>query len=232
MDIEVYCDESRQEFFRMPPEACKDQYVLLGSLWIEASLREELKSKIKELQRIHDVSVEFKWNRVSPSRLTFYKELVSLFFDEPMRFRCIVLPADKLDAVQFHKADNELMFYKFYYLLLRDWIHDFNQYRVFVDVKTNRIMQRLAHLRIFLDRSNFFADVVSVQALPSHEVVFLQLVDIMIGAVGYHFHGGGVSSAKKEIIETIEKKLGHQIRPTLKSEEKFNIFKWIPGGGW
>jgi hypothetical protein len=208
------------------------RYTLIGGLWIEAERRSDYKSKIKRLREEHDVHGEFKWNRVSPSRQLFYMELIDFFFEEPIRFRCVVLPAEQLDVVRFHDGDNELMFYKFYYQLLHHWIYDFNTYRVFVDLKTNRVKQRLAKLCEVLDKSNYFAKVNSVQALPSHEVDLLQLVDVLIGAVGYHFNGGGTSAAKLALVQSISQHLNHSIQPTRKAEEKFNIFRWQPGGGW
>ncbi len=232
MDFEVYCDESRPEYFALPAAAVHDRYTLIGGLWIEADRRADYKAKIKRLREEHNVHGEFKWNRVSPSRQLFYAELMDLFFEEPMRFRCLVLPADELDAVQFHGGDNELMFYRFYYQLLHHWILDFNTYRVFVDTKTNRVRQRLAKLCAVLDRSNYFSDVRSVQALPSDEVDLLQLVDVLIGAVGYHFNAGGASGAKLAVVKVIEGYLHCPIQPTRKGEDKFNIFRWRPGGGW
>lgn len=232
MDFEIYCDESRQEYFKRLPAELRDHYVLIGSLWIEAARHSDYKAKIKALRDSHNLRGEFKWTRVSPSRLSFYTSVVNLFFDEPMRFRCIVLPAHQLDAIQFHDGDNELMFYKFYYQLVRNWIFDFNTYRMFVDIRTNRVRQRLERLREFLDRSNYFANVASVQALPSEQVDLLQVVDVLTGAVGYRFHGGRTSPAKMAVVEAIEQRLGHPIQPTRKVEEKFNIFRWRPGGGW
>lgn len=232
MDFEVYCDESRQEYFGASRQPGPDQYVLIGSLWIEAARRGELKAKIKTLREAHDLHGEFKWNRVSPSRQQFYTSLVDLFFAEAMRFRCILLPASQLDAVCFHEGDNDLMFYKFYYLLLHQWILDFNRYRIFVDAKTNRVKQRLTHLKAFITRSNITSEIAGIQALKSHEVDLIQLVDVLTGAVGYHFNGGGTSAAKKSVVRAIERKLGHAIQPTPKTEEKFNIFCWHPGGGW
>jgi len=233
MNVEIYCDESRQELFgsREPPS--HGQYVLIGGLWIEAEERKALKSRIRKRRDAHDVQGEFKWGRVSPSRLEFYKDLVGLFFDaQAMRFRCLVLPADELDAVQFHDGDDELMFYKFYYQLLHHWILDFNTYKVFVDLKTNRVRQRLAKLRRVLQNSNRFAEIEGVQALPSHEVDLLQLTDLLIGAVGYHFHEVTSSTAKMAVVSEIEGRLGHPIGPTTRWTEKFNVFRWRPGGGW
>jgi hypothetical protein len=74
--------------------------------------------------------------------------------------------------------------------------------------------------------------VASVQALPSEQLDLLQLADVLIGAVGYRFHGDGKSSAKWSVVTEIEERLGHKIVRTRKTEEKFNVFRWQPGGGW
>ncbi len=119
MKIEAYCDESRQDYFAHAGEIVKGRYVLIGSLWLQTVHRPEIKAKIRALRQQHNLHGEFKWKRVSPSRQAFYTDLIGLFFDEPLRFRCIVLPAHQLDVVTFHGGDNELMFYKFYYLMLQ-----------------------------------------------------------------------------------------------------------------
>jgi hypothetical protein len=233
MNFDIYCDESRQEYFATPSSGPQERFVLIGGLWIITEQREYLKAQIGDLRARHSVHGEFKWTRVSPSRLPFYLDLVNLFFDsDAMRFRCLVLPANQLDAIRFHHGDNELMFYKFYYQLLHNWILDFNTYQVFTDLRTNRVKQRLERLRQILDSSNYFAEVASVQALPSEQLDLLQLADVLIGAVGYRFHHGNASPAKLAVSQEIETRLGRPIQPTRKVEEKFNIFRWRPGGGW
>jgi len=232
MDFEIYCDESHQEYFKTR-QGDGPHYVLIGGLWIEASKRDNYKTRIKSLRKQFDVQGEFKWHRVSPSRIEFYRALVQLFFEEEMRFRCIVLPADQLDAVKFHKSDNELMFYKFYYQLLHHWIYDFNRYRIFLDLKTNRVDDRLRVLEQVLQNSNLTSEIISVQALPSHELDLLQLTDVLLGAVGYKFHLCTSSQSKLAIIEEIEGYLpNHVIQPTRRGESKFNIFQFRPNGGW
>jgi len=231
MNFEVYCDESRQEYFHHRT-GVGNHYTLIGGLWIEADERQDYKSKIRQLRETHDVWGEFKWNRVSPSRQEFYLALVRLFFEEAMRFRCIVLPADQLDAIRFHNADNELMFYKFYYQFLHHWILDFNSYRIFVDLKTNRLHNRLRTLERVLQNANLTVDILAVQALPSRQVDLLQLTDVLIGAVGYQFHKEGTSTAKQAVVKEIETHLGHPIQPTSRRQQKFNIFRFRPGGGW
>lgn len=229
MRFEVYCDESRQENFVRREDGTAKQ-VLIGGIWIEAVRRQEYKDAIRELRDRHRVGAEFKWNRVSPSRGEFYRGLVDLFFESEMRFRCIVLPANELDAVTFAQADDELMFYKFYYQLIHHWILDFNDYRVFVDIRTNRVHDRLRTLERCLANANL-TSTISVQALPSEDLDILQLADVLIGAVGYRSHLG-TSRAKLGVVEAVEAQIGHRIAATTRGEEKFNIFHFRPGGGW
>ena len=232
MNIEVYCDESRQEFFARAG-ASLDAYTLIGSLWIDSENRKEYIQQIKGLRKRHNYNHEFKWTKVGLKNLGFFTELVQMFFKAPdMKFRCIVLPAKDLSAVRFHESDNELMFYKFYYQVLHHWILDGNNYRIYLDLKTNRSKNRLRVLHKCLSNANLLADIKLVQALPSREVELIQLVDVLVGAVGYRFHNLGGSKAKLLVQNEIERHLKHPIIPTHRNEPKFNIFLFRPGGGW
>jgi hypothetical protein len=229
MDFDVYCDESRQQLFTGKQRAgC----VVLGSVWLETAQREHLKGRLMELRARHQVGGEFKWQKVSPSRLDFYTDLVELFFGEPIRFRAIVLAAEEMDAVRFHEADNELMFYKFYYQLLHHWILDQNRYRIFVDTKTNRVASRIRTLERVLRNANLTAEILAVQALPSRQLDLMQLADVLLGAVSYAFNEQTGSTAKAAVVAAIEQHLGHQIEPTPRAQDKFNIFRFRPQGGW
>ena len=232
MRFEVYCDESQQDLFA-GSSGHGSQRVVLGGLWIEADSRKHLKETIADLRRKHNLLGEFKWTRVSPSRKEFYTELVDLFFAcDEARFRAVVLRADELDAVQFHGGDAELMFYKFYYLLLNQWILAANTYRIFLDTKTNRIRQRLPKLHDVLASANRFSVVEQVQALPSKEVDLLQLADVLIGAVSYRLHDRKASASKLCVAQEIEHHIGHPIGCTGCAETKLNVFCWHSGGGW
>jgi hypothetical protein len=227
MDFEVYCDESRQELFR-DRDPAQGRYVLIGGVWIDADCRSEHKAKIRELRETHRVVREFKWKNVSPSRQEFYCALVRLFFEEDIRFRCIVLPAEQLDCRTFHEGDEELMFYKFYYQLLDQWIADSHSYRIFLDLKTNRVQNRVDTLQTVLRNANPKSSI-TVQALPSRELDLLQVADVLLGAVAYDFHKLDTSTAKLAVVHEIEKCLGHPIRPTARNVKKFNVFLFRPG---
>lgn len=229
MDFEIYCDESRQDLFKTPVPG--ENYILIGGICIKAADRQNFKKDVKDIRISHKILSEFKWNKVSPSKIDFYLDLITFFFDHEIRFRTVVLRADELSAVKFHQADNELMFYKFYYQLLHHWILDKNKYRIFVDTKTNRVHNRLKTLKECLANANLLSEV-DVQALPSEQVDFIQLADLLIGAVSYKFHNRSGSKAKLKIINNIESRLGRKISPTTRADQKFNVFRFRPGGGW
>ncbi len=229
MEFEIYCDESRQDLFKSPVP--RNNFVLIGGIWIKAEDRRAFKQALKEIRDKYNVHSEFKWNKVSPSKIDFYVDLINFYFDNEIRFRTIVLHASELDTVKFHEADKELMFYKFYYQMLHHWILDKNRYRIFVDTKTNRVHSRLNTLKKCLAKSNLLSEI-DVQALPSDEMDLMQLADLLIGSVSYKFHQGSESYAKLMIVAKIEERLAHEIRPTPRHEQKFNVFRFKPGGGW
>lgn len=130
-------------------------------------------------------------------------------------------------------GDGELGFYKFYYQLLHHWILDFNAYRIFCDIKTNRDPKRLPVLERCLARANLSSSIDDIQSLPSHEVVLIQLCDLLLGAASSRINGTlNDGTAKAAVVQRLELALGRPLIPTRKLEEKFNIFKVRLQGGW
>lgn len=229
MEIELYCDESRQDLFNNPDAIQSDnRYVCIGGIWIEKSCRENLKNEIKELQRKHNTYGEIKWKNVSNSKYTFYQALVDLFFriDNSVRFRCLVVDASKVDLRTYHNSDAELGFYKFYYQLINNWISYPNNYYIFMDFKKNRRNNRINELKIVLNNSHYSPIVKNIQAINSKESLVLQLEDVIMGAVGYkyNFLDTGKSIPKSNLVKYIEKINGSIVATPL-SETKFNIFE-------
>lgn len=134
--------------------------------------------------------------------------------------------------VKFHNDNSELSFYKFYYQLLHHWILDFNEYYIFIDHKVNKDLNRIHKLKNVLNNANLFSSIENVQALPSNEMLGIQLADFLMGALNGKVNGKITSEAKLDIIRDIEKSLGNSIKPTPKAEEKFNVFKINLQGGW
>lgn len=233
MKFDVYCDESSPE--ALASENADNKFLLLGSLWLPTDQRVRFKDAIHKLRDKHKVGGEFKWNRVSPSRVDFYCELIEMFFaqGEDLRFRCIAVDCDKVDLTKFHANDQELGFYKFYYQLLHHWILDFNEYAFYLDFKKNRRRDRLHVLQDCLDNSNLSSLVTNVQATESSQSVLIQLVDVLTGCASRRINATPTgSAAKEEVVDAVEKHLGRQIGPTARHERKFNVFRINLSGGW
>lgn len=206
---------------------------MIGSLWLVADLRDEMKQKIRELRVRHSTWGEAKWHKTSRSRLEFYKGLVDLFcaYEDEVRFRCIAVDSKRYDSA-WHNNDDELGFYKCYYQLLHHWISDSNTYRIFCDAKTNRDPSRLLKLQEVLSNANLSSEISTIQSLPSREVALIQLCDLLLGASAARLNDTVESgSAKDDLLRYFEGRLRRRIAPTRRTEAKFNVFMIDLGGG-
>lgn len=233
MKFEVYCDETLPDLFTS--SSPKGRYLMIGSLWLPSDLREEVKDRVNGLRKRHAVYGEMKWRKLSPSKATFYNELLDLFmsFGSDLRFRCIAVDHQAMN-VNLHNGDAELGFYKFYYQVLHHWILDQNEYVVFCDLKRNRDRTRLITLKRILNNANRTSIISNVQSLPSSEVVLLQMCDVLLGAASARMNKlAGLGSAKEGVIAHLERRLNcSRLGPTHRAEDKFNIFKIKLEGGW
>ncbi len=231
MDFEVYCDESGLEALA---NKGAHSFTVIGSIWLPADKRDDLKTGLSAIKESHGIKGELKWNKISPSYLALYKEVLNFFFESPyIRFRAILIEAAKADALTFHNGDVELSFYKFYYQLLHHWLFDNNEYSIFVDLKVNRNKGRLKELKRLLEEANRTSTVIQVQALPSEQSLGIQLADVLTGLVSAKFNQKITSEAKNSLINMVEDVyLKRTMIPTSKWEEKFNIFLIDMEGGW
>lgn len=233
MKIDVYCDEAYPDLFSSTKPQAK--FMILGSLWLQTDSREGYKQAIHDLRDRYLIGGEFKWRKVTPSKIDFYKSLISWFYDQKdnLRFRCIAIDYSQVDLMKFHDNDQELGFYKFYYQMIHHWIHDFNEYAMFCDFKSNRRRDRLNVLQQCLAHSNLSATIKIVQAVRSKESVLIQLTDLLIGIVSARLNQGtNTSPAKLELLRHLETLLGRKISSTPLNEKKFNVFKINLNGGW
>ena len=88
-------------------------------------------------------------------------------------------------------------------------------------------------LKQCLSNANISSTIKDVQALPSKQVVLIQLSDLFLGMASARMnttlHEG---SAKSELVQYLEQKLNRTIGPTYRAEHKFNIFQINLQGGW
>ena len=222
MKYEIYCDESSWEaLFNKDAHA----YAVMGGIWIPAEERQPLKVAIREMKERHSLHGEMKWNRICPTSVDLYRELVLMFFENnKIHFRAICVKANEVNHKSFNAGNGELGFYKFYFQSIHHWMMTGNSYQVFLDYKTNGYQHRVQELGQILNKAST-AELTQIQAIPSEESVLIQFADVLTGAVASAFNNKVVSSdAKRTIRDLIEFKLGHEIRETSAVETKFNVF--------
>ncbi|MDQ7008730.1 MAG: DUF3800 domain-containing protein [Candidatus Gracilibacteria bacterium] len=226
-EYNIYLDESSID-------NPKNDFMIIGGLFIKRELRDELKNKIKEIRIKHNYFAELKWSKFNKKLLPFGKDIIDLFFsytDENVQFHSIVVDKTRVAYDIFHSEDKELAFYKFIYQLLQYKFKNESLYYLFLDNKDNSDKDRLKnlekYLELVLNKRHSKSSIKHIQAYCSKEVQLIQLADFFSGAIGYIKNGFGESEAKKEISRYISDKLGKENLDfrSRRDEQKFNIFQ-------
>jgi hypothetical protein len=222
---EVYCDESHPDAFSSR-STNRARFLMIGGLWLPHQKREEVKDAIRRIMHANEFGTEIKWHKAHTKYERLYTDLIDLFVDTHfLRFRCIAVDAWQVDHA-LHDNDHELGFYKFYYQLLTHWIEVGDEYRIVCDEKTNRVGDRLPTLQRVLNYTHQRYAVTSIQALPSKEVVLLQLADLLLGAASSAMNGGIKRGGEKsKLVDYLANRLGRRsLGPTARSDNKYNMF--------
>jgi hypothetical protein len=222
----VYCDESRHD-------DQKSDFMVIGSIWCPRKHKDDWVHRLKKYRDEFNTWGEWKWKNVSPSRLPLYKQIVSDFVkDNALRFRAIVINRNELDYETFHAGDEELGFYKFYYLLLERWIEADCEYYMLLDFKQNRDRKRVPVLKAVLQNAvkSRNAVIKALEPLVSKQALPVQVVDVLIGAIGYQYNEVQTSAAKLELCAYLAGLMGYPNLKisTFRSEKKFNVFRFEP----
>lgn len=230
---EIYCDESRQDlFFNVNSIRDNNKYIFIGGIMIGKDERDKIKKEINLLKEKYNLNkkTELKWNKVTTKYINLYKEIIDVYINNDINFRTISIDSSKLNLKKYHNDNPELGFYKFYYQLLNNWLSNDNKFMIYTDIKTYSDPNVLNDLKKCLNNKKHFNCVEKIYAIESHESVFLQLEDILMGATAYKKNYGynGKSNAKVEIVKYLEEKLGHTLLPTKKNASKYNWFEiWL-----
>lgn len=223
----VYIDESCHL------ENDKQSLMCIGYTKIKKSEYTVLKEALKKLKLAYKTPTELKWNKLSYSRLPFYKALVDFFFENPIKFRAILVKnKNQLNHQKYNKGDHNAFYYTLVYLLLKNpYVNNGKyNYHVYLDIKDTRGRERLPLLNDRLQRElNNKSPFKFFQHIRSDENEFLQLADFFIGAITYKAKGAhlldNASRVKKEVVAYMEEKSGYCLDDgTNPLETKFNIF--------
>jgi hypothetical protein len=223
----IYCDES-----------CHLQHdgqkvMVLGGLSCPADATREIALKVRALKRKHGLAdaMEIKWVKVSPAQLSFYLDLVDLFFTEDrLSFRGLVVPNKSLLRHKDFDQTHDNWYYKMYYLLLRPMLRKDDAFKIYLDIKDTRGQQRVRELKTFL--RNAVHDprgqiVAEIQQVRSHEVASIQIADLLIGALSYFHRELDTSPAKLSLIGRIKSRSNLTLKwSTAPGRKKFDLFIW------
>lgn len=225
-EINIYCDESNHL------ERDTRRFMVLGALYCPTQWLTEINQQIKVIKRKHQIpdNMEFKWTKVSPSRLDFFLDVIDYFFVEPkIRFRAVVIDKDQLDHGQYTQTHDDF-YYKMYFLLLSRVLQPTNNYNIYLDIKDTLSASKVEKLHDVLSRNMLDFDrsiIKRIQNVRSHEIAILQLADLLIGAIQFINRDDVSSEAKKAVVERIKSRSGYSlIKSTLPTEKKMNIFYW------
>lgn len=232
MEYNIYCDES----CHLPHDNV--DLMVIGGISCPKEKAEFINKAIRDIKVKNGVYkfAEIKWTKVSKSKYKMYEELVDLFFDTSyLTFRAVVaLNKSHLNYEKFHLSHDD-WYQRIYYLTLREVIDIGNDYHIYVDIKDTKGSEKIDQLKNVLNNVvGYFYDetVKNIQLVRSDQIQLLQLADLFIGAVSYSNRGLKSNHAKMKLIKHIEEKSNRILtKSTPKSEDKINIFKWLPKEG-
>lgn len=233
--ITVYLDEGSTGQCR---------YMAIGGLWISPECERSMREKIAEIRRrtgMRESLGEFKWTKLSSKRPhPAYMPLVDAFFDSRgCRFNALVI--DRQNPGRNRGEDPELDYYVAMHWLVRRRIRVNEDYQVVLDHRSNKQSDRLTELRDVLnnaarlDTGVYRTFVQEVRAKDSRKECMIQLADVLLGAVCFHFNGRhcteGASVSKCALAKHIAERAGFRagvIGSTARGVVKFNVWLWQP----
>jgi hypothetical protein len=225
--VNIYCDESSHL------EKDGHPYLVLGAVSCPLDQVRETSSRLRELKTGFGFSPNFemKWSKVSHGRIEFYQSVLEEFAsNDALRFRAIVAPKAGLKHEAFSQ-DHDTWYFKMYYQMLVWMLKAGSAYHIYVDIKDTRSAAKMRHLHDVLCSSKYDHDkqrIPRLQAVRSHEVEQVQLVDLLVGAVNYANRELSDNRGKVTLVEQLKKR-GYLLRQSSPlSATKFNVFHWTP----
>ena len=205
-----------------------------GGIICNKIYKNRIKKDIEEIKRKNGIKekAEIKWNKVSPSKINYYKELIDYFFkNEEIRFRALIIDKSKLQHNKFNQTHDD-WYYKMYYQLLLNLVEPKQENYIYLDIKDTKSAKKVEGLKRYLSFKLMdyeFEVIKNIQSINSQESVIMQLADLLIGAIGYKnreiYKEKNSSIAKKELMMYIIQKSGYSLtKSTFLSEKKFNLF--------
>ena len=226
MEYNIYCDESCHLVSN------ESKYMLIGAVYCPKYKVKKINEYIEHLKENYNISnrIELKWNKIDKKTEKLYLDIINYFFNnDDLKFRVIVIDKTKLDHKKYDQTENDF-YHKAYYEMLKYIIIPGNSYNIYPDIKdTNSYYYHqimLDYLRIKMQDTNK-KTIKKVQPIRSYEAPILQINDILVGALSYHYRNLSKNIVKLNIISEIKKLYQNDLNKTSYcSNTKFNIFIW------
>ena len=238
--INIYCDESCHL------QNDKEPVMVIGAVYCPIEKKEEIFERLYSFKVKHNLIpknkkndkdnrpyYELKWNKVSKSKIEYYKDVINYFFDDDdLQFRVLVV-SNKTD-IDYEKFNHthDTFYYKMYFGMLKAILNPENSHHIYIDIKDTKSKEKVHKLEQVLrnDKYDYSKEIIKkVQQVRSHEVEILQLADLLVGATAYVNRGLANSKAKNELINLIKRRSKYSLtKSTLLKERKFNVFIWEP----
>lgn len=216
----LYCDESTH----LPHDG--NPYMILSYVSIAYPQVREAKRSIREIMKRHDFRGELKWTNVHEATLSMYQELIDYFFMTDIKFRALIVDKRQIDQCR-EDYSYEDFYFKMYFQLLHHGCDLNSRYNLYLDIKDTCSHHKLHKLHTILANNTAIQ---RCQFLRSHEVVLMQLADVLMGALNYHLRMksgviNGAVIAKRKIVDKIQRWISTPLEQgTSLVEQKFNRF--------
>lgn len=211
--------------------------MLIGGLWVPQDKEVAMRRTFEEIRAQRHLQAEMKWTKVSRKKLPDYKAFLDLFWlDTRIHFNCIVIDTHIPDHKEFNQGDKELGFYKFYNLIIVRHLKPENLYWLYTDDRNNRKSYRLSELQEAInsgwkDRSHV-EPLRNIEPRSSKDEDFIQLADILLGAIAYEWNGYSGSLPKLDVAKYIAGRLGEaSLHFTGSRGAKVDIWEWKSSEG-
>lgn len=226
MEYNVYCDESCHL------KSNDSKYMLIGAIYCPKFKVKKINEYIEHLKKNYNLSdkIELKWNKIDKKTEKLYLDIITYFFNnDDLKFRVIVIDKTKLNHEKYNQTENDF-YHKAYYEMLKYIITPGNSYNIYPDIKdTNSYYYHqimLEYLRLKMADTNK-KTIKKVQPIRSYEAPILQINDILIGALSYHYRGLSKNNIKLNIVNEINKLYQNDFDiSSYYNNTKFNIFIW------
>ena len=238
--INIYCDESCHL------QNDKEPVMVIGAVYCPIEKKKEIFERLYSFKLKHNLIpknkkndnenrtyYELKWNKVSKSKIEYYKDVINYFFDDDdLQFRVLVV--SNKSAIDYEKFNHthDTFYYKMYFGMLKAILNPENSHHIYIDIKDTRSKEKVHKLEQVLrnDKYDYSKEIIKkVQQVRSHEVEILQLADLLVGATAYVNRELSDSKAKNELINLIKHRSKYSLtKSTLLKERKFNVFIWEP----